>query len=114
MKKLAKILLLTLCLTNCNNIKKETTTNTNKENTITCNTKACKGTYKGKEFINGADIARTEKATWGTIPLSTMKSGIDYSYTKALTTYGIIGVKVWVYTGEKEIDFAEIEEDNRR
>jgi len=64
--------------------------------------------------LNGADIARTEKATWGTIPLSTMKSGIDYSYTKALTTYGIIGVKVWVYTGEKEIDFAEIEEDNRR
>jgi len=64
--------------------------------------------------LNGADIARTEKATWGTIPLSTMISGIDYSYTKALTTYGIIGVKVWVYTGEKDIDFAETQEDNRR
>ncbi len=64
--------------------------------------------------LNGADIARTEKASWGTIPLSTMKSGIDYSSTQALTTYGIIGIKVWVYTGEKEIDFAEIEEDNRR
>ncbi len=64
--------------------------------------------------LNGADIARVEKASWGTIPLSTFKSGIDYSYNRALTTYGIIGVKVWIYTGEKEIDFAEIEDENNR
>ncbi len=64
--------------------------------------------------LNGADIARVEKASWGTIPLSTLRSGIDYSYTKALTTYGTIGIKVWIYTGEKDIDFAEIEEENRR
>lgn len=64
--------------------------------------------------LNGADIARVEKATWGTIPLSTLKSNIDYSYNEAMTTYGIIGIKVWIYKGEKLVDFAETEEDDRR
>jgi small subunit ribosomal protein S3 len=58
--------------------------------------------------LNGADIARSEKASFGTVPLSTFKSDIDYIYTTALTTYGIIGIKVWVYKGEKLIDLAEI------
>lgn len=51
--------------------------------------------------LNGAEIARTEKAIYGTVPLSTFKSDIDYRYLTALTTYGIIGVKVWVYQGER-------------
>lgn len=52
--------------------------------------------------LNGADIARSEKAGFGTVPLSTFKSNIDYKQGEALTTYGIIGVKVWVYKGEKD------------
>lgn len=51
--------------------------------------------------LNGAEIARSEKFTFGTVPLSTFKSDIDYHYQTALTTYGIIGIKVWVYNGEK-------------
>ncbi|MFA5926843.1 MAG: 30S ribosomal protein S3 [Patescibacteria group bacterium] len=54
--------------------------------------------------LNGAEIARQEKVIFGTVPLSTFKSHIDYSYVTALTTYGIIGVKVWVYKGERGMD----------
>lgn len=52
--------------------------------------------------LNGADIARSEKAMHGTVPLSTFKSSIQYKQVPAHTTYGVIGVKVWVYNGEKE------------
>jgi len=58
--------------------------------------------------LNGVDIARSDKATYGTVPLSTFKSSIDYKNVTALTTYGIIGVRVWVYNGEKvftQLDF---------
>ena len=51
--------------------------------------------------LNGADIARSEKLSFGTVPLSTFKSEIDYKYLTALTTYGIIGIKVWIFKGEK-------------
>lgn len=50
--------------------------------------------------LNGAEIARSEKAIAGLVPLSTMKSQIDYSYTPAQTTYGVIGIKVWIYKGD--------------
>ncbi|MEK7096499.1 MAG: 30S ribosomal protein S3 [Patescibacteria group bacterium] len=50
--------------------------------------------------LNGAEIARSEKSIFGTVPLSSFKSDIDYALTSALTTYGIIGIKVWVYKGE--------------
>lgn len=60
--------------------------------------------------LNGADIARSEKASFGSVPLSTLKSNIDYAYTTALTTYGIIGIKVWIYLGTKEELFDEKEE----
>lgn len=52
--------------------------------------------------LNGADIARSEKASYGTVPLSTFKSNIDYKHVQSHTTYGVIGVKVWVYNGVKE------------
>lgn len=52
--------------------------------------------------LNGAEIARCEKAIAGLVPLSTMKSKIDYSYTPAFTTYGVIGIKVWIYKGDTE------------
>jgi len=51
--------------------------------------------------LNGAEIARSEKMAYGTVPLSTFKSDIDYKYLTALTTFGIIGIKVWVYKGER-------------
>ena len=50
--------------------------------------------------LAGADIARTEKAMEGRVPLHTLRADIDYSEAEALTTYGIIGIKVWIYKGE--------------
>ena len=50
--------------------------------------------------LNGAEIARTEWYREGRVPLHTLRTDIDYGTAEALTTYGIIGVKVWVYRGE--------------
>lgn len=50
--------------------------------------------------LNGADIARTEHYHEGTIPLQTLRADIDYGFAEAKTTYGRVGVKVWVYKGE--------------
>ena len=50
--------------------------------------------------LNGIDIARAETFKEGRIPLHTLRSNIDYSHVEALTTYGIIGVKVWIFKGE--------------
>ena len=50
--------------------------------------------------LGGADIARTEFYSEGTIPLQTLRADIDYGFAEADTTYGKIGVKVWIYKGE--------------
>ena len=50
--------------------------------------------------LNGAEIARTEWYREGRIPLHTLRADIDYGTAEALTTYGIIGVKVWIFKGE--------------
>ena len=50
--------------------------------------------------LAGADIARTEYYSEGTIPLQTLRANIDYGFAEADTTYGKLGVKVWVYKGE--------------
>lgn len=50
--------------------------------------------------LGGADIARSEKLAQGTVPLSTLRGIIDYGFAEALTTFGTIGVKVWIYRGE--------------
>lgn len=50
--------------------------------------------------LNGADMARTEQYREGRIPLHTLRAQIDYGFAEADTTYGKIGVKVWVYTGD--------------
>ncbi len=50
--------------------------------------------------LNGAEIARTEKLVWGKVPLQTLRADIDYARGAAHTTYGTIGIKVWVYKGE--------------
>ena len=50
--------------------------------------------------LGGADMARTEVYSEGTIPLQTLRADIDYGFAEADTTYGKVGVKVWVYKGE--------------
>ena len=50
--------------------------------------------------LGGADIARTETYGEGTIPLQTLRADIDYGFAEADTTYGKLGVKVWIYKGE--------------
>ena len=50
--------------------------------------------------LGGADIARTEQYHEGTIPLQTLRADIDYGFAEAHTTYGRVGVKVWIYRGE--------------
>ena len=50
--------------------------------------------------LGGADIARTETYSDGTIPLQTLRADIDYGFAEADTTYGKVGVKVWIYKGE--------------
>jgi small subunit ribosomal protein S3 len=50
--------------------------------------------------LAGAEIARTEWYREGRVPLHTFRADINYGYTQAKTTYGIIGVKVWIYTGD--------------
>ncbi len=60
--------------------------------------------------LGGAEIARTEKMTYGSVPLHTLRADVDYGFAEAKTTYGVIGVKVWIYKGlvssEKEIGYA--------
>ena len=50
--------------------------------------------------LGGADMARTEFYSEGTIPLQTLRANIDYGFAEADTTYGKVGVKVWIYKGE--------------
>ncbi|MEJ8567456.1 30S ribosomal protein S3 [Elongatibacter sediminis] len=50
--------------------------------------------------LNGADIARTEWYREGRVPLHTLRADVDYGFVEAKTTYGVLGVKVWIYKGE--------------
>ena len=50
--------------------------------------------------LGGAEIARVEEYHEGTIPLQTIRADIDYGFAEAATTYGRIGVKVWIYNGD--------------
>ncbi len=50
--------------------------------------------------LNGAEIARNEWYREGRVPLHTLRADIDYGFAEALTTYGILGIKVWIYKGE--------------
>lgn len=73
--------------------------------------------------VGGAEIARTESYHEGTIPLQTLRADIDYGFAEAATTYGILGIKVWIYKGEilniaegraKEAKANEANNDNRK
>lgn len=67
-------------------------------NTMKAGAKGIKTAVSGR--LGGADMARTEGYTEGNIPLHTLRADIDYAHKEANTTYGKIGVKVWIYKGE--------------
>ena len=78
------------------------------ESTMGVGAKGVKVQVSGR--LAGAEIARTEVATKGSIPLHTLRANIDYGFAESLTTYGTIGVKVWIYKGlvdiGKGVDYA--------
>jgi small subunit ribosomal protein S3 len=63
--------------------------------------KGIKLQLKGR--VGGAEIARSEKYSTGSIPTQTLRSDIDYAKVPALTRSGYVGIKVWIYKGESEI-----------
>jgi len=67
------------------------------ENTMAAGAKGVKIIISGR--LAGAEIARSERQVMGSIPLQTLQADVDYGYTLSRTTYGAIGVKVWVYRG---------------
>ena len=66
--------------------------------TMKSGVKGIKTSVSGR--LGGADMARTEFYSEGTIPLQTLRADIDYGFAEADTTYGKVGVKVWIYKGE--------------
>ena len=71
-------------------------------NTMRLGAKGIKITCSGR--LGGAEIARAEHYHEGTIPLQTLRADIDYGFWEANTTYGKIGVKVWIYSGDRIAD----------
>ena len=57
--------------------------------------------------LNGAEIARSEKFGFSSVPLGRLRADIDYSGATAMTTYGTVGIKVWIYKGDKIGDYTE-------
>lgn len=51
--------------------------------------------------LNGAEIARSEWVREGRVPLQTLRANIDYTYTTAKTIYGLLGIKIWIFQGNK-------------
>ena len=62
--------------------------------------------------LNGAEIARSEWYREGRVPLHTLRADIDYGFAEAKTTYGIIGIKTWIYKGEI-FDFAQVGQEKQ-
>jgi small subunit ribosomal protein S3 len=60
--------------------------------------------------LSGAEMARTVNMREGQVPRQTLRADIDFAKTTALTTYGIIGVKVWIYRGEAKLETEEVVE----
>ncbi len=64
--------------------------------------------------LNGADIARNEWYREGRVPLHTLRADVDYGFVEAKTTYGVLGVKVWIYKGEVHDLFGTSSESKRK
>jgi len=75
--------------------------------TMQSGAKGIKITVSGR--LGGAEIARTEKSVTGSVPLTTLQADISYGYAIAFTTYGTIGVKVWIYRGMYGEEVSETE-----
>src|SRR4051812_48336528 len=69
------------------------------ESTMQAGAKGIRISVSGR--LGGAEIARNEKVTQGSVPLTTLQADVNYGYAIAFTTYGTIGVKVWIYRGMK-------------
>ncbi len=87
------------------------------EQTMSQGAEGIKITCAGR--LGGAEMSRTETYKQGKIPLSTLRTDIDYGFAESLTTYGLIGVKVWIYKGDifikkavKETEIKNIETSN--
>ena len=72
----------------------------------------CKIMISGR--LNGAEIARTEWYREGRVPLHTLRADIDYASVRAETTYGTIGVKVWIFRGEVLGGMEQIQEEQKQ
>lgn len=70
----------------------------NMQRVMKAGVQGCKIMVSGR--INGAEIARSEQYAQGSVPLHTIRADIDYGFAEAHTTYGVLGVKVWIYKGE--------------
>lgn len=85
------------------------------QRTMRAGAKGMKTSVSGR--LGGADMARTEGYSEGTIPLQTLRADIDYGFAEADTTYGKLGVKVWIYKGEilptKKVDDEDKKVDRR-
>ena len=68
------------------------------QNSMRLGAKGCKVMVAGR--LNGAEIARSEWHREGRVPLHTLRADVDYGFSEAHTTYGVIGVKVWIFKGE--------------
>jgi len=77
------------------------------EATMQAGAKGIKMQVSGR--LGGAEIARSEKTTTGSVPLTTLQADISYGYAIAFTTYGAIGVKVWIYRGMYGEEVSETE-----
>jgi small subunit ribosomal protein S3 len=77
------------------------------EQTIQAGAKGIKIIVSGR--LDGAEIARREKYHIGKIPLQTFRADIDYGFAEAVTTFGCIGVKVWIYKGDTITDSKRVE-----
>ena len=81
-------------------------------NTMRLGAQGIKITVGGR--LNGAEIARTEWYREGRVPLHTLRADIDYGTAEANTTYGIIGVKVWIFKGEVFLGHEQIIEEEAK
>lgn len=77
------------------------------QNTMRAGAKGVKVAVSGR--LGGAEIARREWQIEGRVPLHTLRAEIDYGVARAMTTYGVIGVKVWIYKGEKQFSVESAE-----
>ena len=89
------------------------------EQTMNSGAEGIKITCAGR--LGGAEISRTETYKQGKIPLSTLRADIDYGFAESLTTYGLIGVKAWIYKGDilikkvsEEVETENIETDAQK